>query len=293
VTLAGVRYVPLMATPTLTKHRLTGSLGEILIDVRAAGRDSPRPAIVVLHGFKGFKDWGMFPPLAERLARAGFSTISFNFSGSGVDDSGELVWPERFGRDTYSAELRDVGMVMDVLVRGGLGLRPPTTVGLVGHSRGGGIAVLQAARDRRVQALVTWAAISGVERTSPAEVMEWRKSGVKEVVNTRTGQRLPLYTDIVDDVERNARGSLDILRSAARLQIPWLIVHGTEDESVPHLEAEALRAACALPTARLLSIEGAGHTFGAGHPWSPAQHDTAALRRVFDMTLAWFAAHLG
>ena len=48
--------VPLMATPTLTKHVLDGSLGEILIDVRAAGRESPRPAIVVVHGFKGFKD---------------------------------------------------------------------------------------------------------------------------------------------------------------------------------------------------------------------------------------------
>jgi pimeloyl-ACP methyl ester carboxylesterase len=282
-----------MATPTLTKHRLTGSLGEILVDVRAGGRDSPRPAIVVAHGFKGFKDWGMFPPLAERLARAGFSTVTFNMSGSGVNDAGEFVWPDRFGHNTFSSELRDIGILMDALVRGELGLRTPTTVGLVGHSRGGGIAVLHAARDRRVQALVTWAAISSVQRWSPAEVSEWRRTGEKEVLNTRTGQRLPLSTDVLDDVERNAGNSLDILGAAGRLQIPWLIAHGTEDEGVAHVEAEALRAACTLPTARLLSIEGAGHTFGAGHPWDPKQHDTPALHRVFDMTLAWFAAHLG
>ena len=49
---------------------------------------------------------------------------------------------------------------MDALAGGELGVAPPTTVGLVGHSRGGGVAVLQAARDPRVQALVTWAAIS-------------------------------------------------------------------------------------------------------------------------------------
>jgi uncharacterized protein len=282
-----------VATPTLTRHRLQGSLGEILIDVRAGGRDSPRPAIVVAHGFKGFKDWGMFPPLAERLARAGFSTVTFNVTGSGVDDTGEFVWPERFARNTFSAELRDLGILMDALVRGELGLRPPTTIGLVGHSRGGGTAVLHAARDRRVQALVTWAAISGVQRWSPPEVQEWRAKGEKEILNARTGQRLPLSTDILDDVERNGHGSLDILAAAGRLQIPWLIAHGTEDESVPHAEAEALRAACPLPTVRRLSIEGAGHTFGAGHPWDPRQHDTPALRRVFDMTLAWFAAHLG
>ncbi len=282
-----------MATPTLTKHVIAGSFGEILIDVRAAGRDSPRPAIVVVHGFKGFKDWGMFPPLAERLARAGFATVTFNLSGSGVDDAGEFVWPDRFGHNTFSAELQDLGSVMDALVRGELGVRPPTTLGLVGHSRGGGIAVLHAERDRSVQALVTWAAISSVGRWSPHEVVEWRQTGVKEIANTRTGQQLPLFTDVLDDVERNATGSLDILGAAARLKLPWLLVHGSEDESVSHLEGEALRAASPLSTTRLLALEGAGHTFGAGHPWDPQRHDTPALRRVFDMTLAWFAAHLG
>jgi uncharacterized protein len=282
-----------MATPTLSKHAIEGALGEILIDVRAAGRDSPRPAIVVVHGFKGFKDWGMFPPLAERLARAGFATVTFNLSGSGVDDSGEFVWPDRFGHNTFSAELHDLGLLTDALGRGELGVAPPTTIGLVGHSRGGGIAVLHAARDRRVQALVTWSSISSVERWSPHEVLQWRKKGVSQIVNTRTGQQLPLFTDVLDDVERLASGSLDILGAAARLRIPWLIVHGTEDESVSHLEADALRAASSLPTTRLLAIEGAGHTFGAGHPWDAQKHDTAALRRVFDMTLAWFAAHLG
>ncbi len=54
------------------------------------------------------------------------------------------------------------------------------------------------------------------------------------MVNTRTGQRLPSYTDILDDVERHAGGKLDILGAAARLRVPWLIVHGSEDESVSH-----------------------------------------------------------
>jgi pimeloyl-ACP methyl ester carboxylesterase len=282
-----------MATPVLTKQVLPGALGEILVDVRAAGRESPRPAIVIAHGFKGFKDWGMFPPLADRLARAGFATVAFNFSGSGVDDTGEFVWPERFGHNTYSAELRDLSRVMDALVGGKLGVAPPTTIGVVGHSRGGGVAVLHAEQDPRVQVLVTWSSISSVERWSPQEVADWREKGVKEVVNSRTGQRLPLFTDALDDVERNAGGSLDILGAAARLQIPWLIAHGTEDEAVSHLEGSALRAASPLPTTRLLAIEGAGHTFGAGHPWEAQKHDTPQLRRVFDMTLAWFAAHLG
>jgi hypothetical protein len=43
-----------MATPTLTAHTLPGRLGEIFVDVRAAGRSGSRPAVVIVHGFKGF-----------------------------------------------------------------------------------------------------------------------------------------------------------------------------------------------------------------------------------------------
>jgi len=46
-----------VATPTLSTHVLPGALGEIFVDVRAAGRSQPRPAVVIVHGFKGFKDW--------------------------------------------------------------------------------------------------------------------------------------------------------------------------------------------------------------------------------------------
>src|SRR5262245_53032733 len=105
----------LMATLVLTRHRLDGARGEILIDVRAGNRRLSGPAVVLCHGFKGFKDWGFFPPFADRLARAGYVVVSWNASGSGVDDTGEFVWPERFGRNTFSAELGDLESVLEAL----------------------------------------------------------------------------------------------------------------------------------------------------------------------------------
>jgi uncharacterized protein len=278
-----------MATPTLTKHTLPGALGEILIDVRAGGRGSPRPAVVVVPGFKGFKEWGMFPPFADRLARAGLSAVSMNPSGSGVDDAGDFTLAERFGHNTYSAELDDTLEVVEALARGALGVAPPSSIGLVGHSRGGGVGVLAAAEDRRITALATWAAISSVERWSPAEQRAWREAGVKEIVNARTGQRLPLYPDVLDDIDSHAAVRLDILGAAGRLAIPWLIVHGAEDESVSSLEAEALHAAARGDLARHLPIAGAGHTFGTVHPW---RGETPAFRLVADETLGFLAAHL-
>lgn len=277
-----------MATPTLTKHSLPGALGQILLDVRAGGRGSPRPAVVVVHGFKGFKDWGMFPPFAERLAQAGLTAVSPNLSGSGVDDAGEFSLPDRFAHNTFSAELHDLGQVVDSLMQGQLGVAPPSSLGLVGHSRGGGVAILQTALDQRVKALVTWSAISTVERWSTDQRTPWRTTGHIEIQNARTGQILPLYTDVLDDIEQNA-DRLDVPAMAKTIAVPWLIIHGTKDESVPFKEAESLKAASKRKKTRLLAVEGGGHTFGATHPW---RSSTPHLDTVFDQTLAWLSAHL-
>jgi uncharacterized protein len=277
-----------VATPVLTRHSLPGALGEILVDVRCQP-GTARPAVVMLHGFKGFKDWGMFPAMADRLARAGFSVISPNASGSGVDDTGEFVWPERFGHNTFSRELADTETVITALDRGGLGVPRPTSIGVLGHSRGGGTAILVAGRLPRIGALVTWASINKVRRWTPEEVAAWRKAGVMPVVNKRTGETYPLYTDVLDDLDENAGETLDIGRAAAGLNAPWLIVHGTADDSVPFEESRQLAAAAPKATSRLLPIEGGNHGFGAVHPYAgPTEH----LERVFDESAAWFTRHL-
>jgi pimeloyl-ACP methyl ester carboxylesterase len=277
-----------MATPKLTKHLLPGSLGDILLDVRAANAQTASPAVLILPGFKGFKDWGMFPPLAERLARAGFTTVTINVSGSGVDDAGNFSYPERFGHNTFSAEVADVRTVLDALATGRLGVAPPSSIGLVGHSRGGGVAVLVAADDPRVCALVTWAAVGSVERWPRSEWAAWRNEGRRDVVNTRTGQVLPLYPDVIDDIDRNG-AALDIDAAATRVAAPWLIIHGTADEAVDAREARALAAASPRGTTRLQLIEGAGHTFGAKHPWAGSTPD---LEGAVGETVAWMGRYL-
>ncbi len=274
-----------MATTTLSTHALAGALGPILVDVRASGRELPRPAVVIVHGFKGFKDWGMFPVVAERLARAGFSAVTMNLSGSGVDQQGEFVYPERFGHNTYSAEQHDLQVVLAALEQGDLGLAPVSEFGLVGHSRGGGTAILAAATDPRIRALVTWAAISHVDRW-PGRAAEWRRTGKLDIVNARTGQVLPMYTDVLDDIERN-QAALDIAAAAAGLRTPWLVVHGTADESVNVDEAHELAALA--PEGRLLLLEGAGHTFGAVHPYAGMTSD---LAQALDETVKWMGRHL-
>src|SRR5262245_4269628 len=246
-----------MATPVLTRHRVRGALGEILIDVRAGNRRDAGPAVVLCHGFKGFKDWGFFPPFADRLARAGYVVVGWNASGSGVDDTGEVVWPELFGRSTFSAELGDLESVLDAL--GGERLEPPrpTSSGLVGHSRGGGLASLATARSSRISALATWAAISNTERWSAEMQRRWREAGFLDITNQRTGQVIKLLPEVLDDLVRNAE-LLDIATAADRIRCPWLVVHGAVDETVKVEEAEELASRASRPALRV--VPDTGHT---------------------------------
>ena len=259
-----------------------------MIDIRTGDRKAPRPAVIVMHGFKGFKDWGMFPPAAERMARAGMSAVSFNVSGSGADDAGDFTRPEQFGRNTYSAELEDLHRTIDALGSGKLGLPQPTSIGLLGHSRGGGMAILETARNPAVKALVTWAAIGSVDRWSTEAKAAWRKRGFVNIQNARTGQVMPLSTDILDDIDKNADGPLSISAGAKRIAIPWLIIHGEADESVDAEDGKALHDAAASGT-ELLLLPGAGHTFGATHPLNQVSE---ALEQVMARTVAWFSRYL-
>ena len=278
-----------MATPQLTEVTLSDALGEILVSIRAGGREFPRTAVVLIHGFKGFRSWGFFPALADRLAKAGFTVVSYNASGSGVDASGEFAFPDRFGHNTYSAELADLRTVLTALVAGELGVVPPTSIGLFGHSRGGGIAVLQAAHDPRIKALATWATISTVDRWSEAQKHEWRERGKLNVVNARTQQMLPLYLDLLEEVMQQGKNRLDIGAAAEAIGAPWLLLHGEEDESVPADESERLYRLNGKGTTQFKTVNGAGHTFGAVHPLDGIPE---TLERAIQATLDWYGTHL-
>ena len=273
-----------MATPKLARLRLPAADGGILaVDIRSGARPGERrPVLVICHGFKGFQRWGFFPKVAERFALGGYTAVTFNFSGSGVSGEAEAVdEPERWFRQTLTGDLADLVSVIDHFAAAG-----PPWIGLLGHSRGGATAVLQAARDPRIGGLVTWAAVSTFQRYSPEERERWRREGRLDVTNARTGQVLPMGLESLDDLERNAAGPLDVLGAAARIRIPWLIAHGAADESVPVAEAEALASAAQPGIARLLSVDGAGHTFGIRHPWA----GTAA---EFELLLRESVAFLG
>lgn len=253
-------------------------------------RPGPRPTVIICHGFKGFMEWGFFPYAAELLALRGFTAIRFNFGGSGMAPGDELVTDTAaFGGATFGGDLEDLARVIEAagatIASGRVDRR---RLGLLGHSRGGGAALLATAANDRISVLVTWAAVSTFDRTSDAEKAVWRRDGSVPIVNARTGQTVPLSVDVLADLEANA-DRYDLLKAARRRAAPWLIVHGELDATVPFPEAERLSGAAHSP-AELHRVAAADHTFGAKHPFAGP---TPALTEALNATQAWFLKHLG
>lgn len=239
-----------------------GDDAPLIIRGEARLPDAARGTVVICHGFKGFAHFAFFPYLADQLAEAGFRAVTFDFSGSGVgDDRENFTNPEAFTHNTYLQELEDLdAVVAEARVHDWI----DDAYGLMGHSRGGGIAILHAARDPGVVSLVTWAAISSTNRWTPEVVNEWRQRGYVEIPNARTGQSIPLSIELLHEVEEFGETSLNVAAAASRIRAPWLILHGDNDETLPVAEAERLAALSEGSTLRVM--QGANHTFGGKHP---------------------------
>src|SRR6267378_1193156 len=126
-----------------------------------------KPVLIICHSFMAFKDWGFFPYVGEQFAEKGFGAIAFNFSRNGVEeDEKRITRFDRFEANTFSREIDDLGAVIDAVEDGkiGVGLLDPGKIVLLGHSRGGGVAIIRTAIDRRVGGLVTWSAVSTFDR---------------------------------------------------------------------------------------------------------------------------------
>lgn len=242
----------------------------ILIDTFYSEEKAEQPIVIFCHGYKGFKDWGAWNLMAEHIAKAGFCFVKFNFSHNGgtMENPIDFSDLEAFGNNNYTKELDDLDTVINwVQVHFENNSYINTkAICLIGHSRGGGIAILKAFEDQRVNKLITLASVSnfGSRTSTIGDLEEWKKSGVKYVLNGRTKQQMPHYYQFYEDFKANEK-RLHIESAERRLKIPHLIIHGSQDTSVNISEAEALKRW--KPESQLKIIEGADHVFNTKHPW--------------------------
>ena len=230
-----------------------------------------KPLVIFCHGYKGFKDWGAWDLAAEEFSKAGFFFVKFNFSHNGGTMEQPIDFPdlEAFGENNYSKELEDLDELITFIRSTENPFDNeinPQQLTLIGHSRGGGIAIIKASEDKRITKVITWAAVSdfGKRTATSGELEQWRKDGVKYVINGRTKQQMPHYYQFYEDFKVN-EARLNIENATKKLNCPQLIIHANDDPSVSYSEAEHLHSWNS--DSILFPIEKSDHVFGASHPW--------------------------
>ncbi|MBT4504786.1 MAG: alpha/beta fold hydrolase [Gemmatimonadetes bacterium] len=194
--------------------------------------------IVVLgHGVTGNKDRPFLVALAKGIAAAGVPVLRFSFAGNG-DSEG------RFEDATISKEVEDLGAVLSAL--------EDRTVCFVGHSMGGAVGVLRASQDPRIRCLI-----------SLAGMVDTRGFAHREFADVTPDQgcmwdepTCPLSQAYIDDMNQ-----IDtVVDKASQIAVPWLLVHGTEDDVVPIQDSRDIFAGANDPK-QLIEIPGADHVF--------------------------------
>lgn len=240
---------------------------DILLDYEYVESSTPLPVVVFCHGYKGYKDWGAWSLMGSAFAKAGFLFIKFNYSHNGGTVEQPIDFPDldAFGNNNYSKEVRDTVRVLDWIENSQLPI-DNTQINLLGHSRAGGITTIVAAKDSRVSKLITLAAVANyAERFPTGKALEnWKENGVMYIKNGRTKQEMPLFYQFYEDFLQNEE-ELTILKQAAKIKQPHLILHGDADGTVLVKDAQAIHKASA--NSQLKIIREANHTLGASHPW--------------------------
>ncbi|MEM6514593.1 MAG: alpha/beta fold hydrolase [Bacteroidota bacterium] len=243
----------------------------ILYDVFIKEDEKKKPLVIFCHGYKGFKDWGVWDLVANHFKSAGCLLVKFNFSHNGGTVENPIDFPdlEAFAENNYTKELDDLEDMLSFLLSDKFEFSQQINqekVNLIGHSRGGGICIIKASEDDRINKLITWASVADFGRRSSTtgDLEQWRKDGVKYVLNGRTKQQMPHNFQFYDNFKANEK-RLHIESSERQLAIPHLIIHGKEDDAVLFSEAEELHDWG--KQTELFPVDGANHVFNSKHPW--------------------------
>ena len=193
--------------------------------------------VIIGHGVTGNKDRPFVVALAEGLGATGIPTLRMSFAGNG-DSEGQ------FADCTISKETEDLGSVIDVV--------GDRKICYIGHSMGGAVGVRRASTDSRINALVSLAGMVQTEEFAQREFGE----ETPDAGCMWEEESCPLSSTYMNDMA----AIHSVADLGAQISVPWLLVHGTEDDVVPIGDSRDIIAkATNLP--EFFEIAGANHVF--------------------------------
>lgn len=227
-------------------------------DIRGGGASAPPFLVILGHGVTSNKDRPWLIALAEGLAAAGVPSLRMTFAGNGESEG-------RYEEATPLKEAGDLGSVIDAVKAAGV-----ARVAYAGHSMGGAVGVLRAADDPRIDVLVS---LAGMLHVRAFMQQQFGHLAFGDLMLDKPG--CPWSETMAETAARI--GSLT--SQAARVRVPWLLVHGDADELVPLQDSLDARAAAG-GRPELVILPGIDHRF------------TGAIPRMVEAVVPWVVRQL-
>lgn len=200
---------------TLKQEVLTVK-GHIAILVRVPKEKTDKLAILC-PGYLDTKDYPHLTDLAEKLGGIGYTAVSFDPTGTW--ESGGDIFDY-----TNTQYLEDIKNVLDFMLK----QSSYQQILLGGHSRGGQVSILYAARDPRISKVL---GVMPSSRESGKNPEDWKRKGfrisLRDVPGHSTKKEFKVpYAHMLD------RNQFDVFEDVKNVHVPIILVAGELDEVV-------------------------------------------------------------
>jgi pimeloyl-ACP methyl ester carboxylesterase len=266
-----------------TQWKLQGSAGEYIHGTTSDSIATPTGVVLIAHGFKGYKDYGMFPWLARKLTEQGQLVHRFNFSHSGMTaGDGPFERPDLFERDTWNFQVDDLSILTREFSQEGL----PMT--LLGHSRGGVSCLLAAGRGAvKVDGVISLSAPATCNPMVPTMQQELLLKGFIESPSSRTDQMLHVGRAFLQD-QLDEPATHDLLPLVETIDSPILVIHGEVDPTVSVESAIAIAAAGQSTT--VVRVPDGDHVYNTPNPFPDTGTPSVQLATLWNAIQSWLVS---
>ena len=260
--------------------KLQGSAEEYIHGTTHEPIAEPKGIVLVAHGFKGYKDYGMFPWLARMLTEQGQIVHRFNFSHSGMTaGDGPFERPDLFEQDTWNFQVEDLAILTQEFAQECL----PMT--LLGHSRGGVSCLLATGRGATdVDGVISLSAPATCNPMPPQIQQELLRQGFIASPSSRTNQVLHVgrafLQDQLDDPDAH-----DLLPLVNTIDCRILVIHGEVDPTVSVDSAVAIATAGQATT--LVRVPDGDHVYNTPNPFPDTGSPSEQLAAMWTAIQSW------
>ena len=211
----------------------------------------------MVHGFTSNKDRNRSIEIANLLSKNSFAVLRFDLGGSGESYDTPI-------RVEY--QIDDLKSAINFVKRKGY-----KEIGLLGESLGGLISLC--IYNEEIKTMVLFAPVT--KEKTPTKYPEWKKEMEEKgfILIEKDGKNFKIPKEYIK--ERESVNQKELL---SKVMCPVLIIHGTEDDSVP-LEHSGEAMQYLSKKSKLKIIKGAGHKLDIIHG-------------IDKLALAWFKKHL-